>query len=234
MSESIEKIVQNLQKTAAVYQQIKEEGKLEDMVALKEWQCNRLLASHIELWKIKRFQPAIQFFISELYGPKDFSQRDADIAKVIPKMEKWLPEKALNSLGVAIHLNCLSQDIDYLMLEKFAELNVDLQNFTAADYAQAYKNCGNTEQRAQQINSIEKLGTDLGKVVKIPGISMILRMARTPAKTMGVDALQQFLEDGLNAFKKLGTVSDFIYPVVTEERRIMHELFAGENILPDV
>lgn len=234
MSDSIEKIVQDLSKTATVYQQIKDEGKLDDLVALKEWQCNRLLASHIELWKVKRFQPAIGFFISELYGPKDFSQRDADIAKVIPKMEKWLPEKALNSLSVAIHLNCLSQDIDLLMLEKFAELNVDVQNFTAADYAQAYKNCDNTAQRAQQINYIEKLGTDLGKVVKIPGISMILRMARTPAKTMGVDALQQFLEDGLNAFKKLGDVSDFIYPVVTEERRIMHALFNGENILPDL
>ncbi len=40
----------------------------------------------------KRFKPAVEFFINELYGPNDFSQRDQDIARIVPKMSKFMPE----------------------------------------------------------------------------------------------------------------------------------------------
>ena len=33
---------------------------------------------------------AAQFFLTDLYGEHDFSQRDADIARVIPMMQKLL------------------------------------------------------------------------------------------------------------------------------------------------
>lgn len=234
MSESIDKIIYHLEHAAKVYRKIKEDGKLEQLVALKEWQCNRLLASHYNLWEVKRFQPAITFFIDELYGPKDFTQRDEDIAKVIPKMEKWLPEKALHSLEIAIHLNSLSQDLDLLLLENLDVNPANEGSLNAAHYAVAYRKCNNPEQRSLQIDHIEKLGLDLARVVKIPGIAMILKMARTPAKTIGVEALQQFLEDGFVAFKKLGKVEDFIVPIIGEERRIMQALFDGEEVLPNI
>ncbi len=234
MSDSVSNIIQYLEHASQVYTQIKEDGKLAQLNIVKEWQCDRLLASHHDLWEVKRFQPAITFFINELYGPKDFSQRDADIAKVIPKMEKWLPESAMHSLEVAIHLNSLSQDLDLLLLNNLDINPAEPNALNRTHYANAYRKCNNPEQRLLQIEHIEKLGMDLAKVVKIPGISMILKMARTPAKTIGVEALQQFLEDGFQAFKTLKKVEDFIIPVVTEERRIMQAIFDGEDVLPDI
>jgi hypothetical protein len=47
-----------------------------------------------------------------------------------------------------------------------------------------------------------------------------------------------FLEKGFNAFKKLGNVHDFIDPIISREREMMHALFAAkgptENPLPKV
>ncbi|MCY7296575.1 FFLEELY motif protein [Alteromonas sp. a30] len=236
MSQSANLVIEHIEHATQVYKDAEASGKLPALAALKEWQCDRLLASHYHLWEVERFQPAITFFINELYGPKDFTERDADIAKVVPKMEKWLPERAFHSLEVAIHLNTLSQDLDLALLDQLGSLLgiIPSQKGTlnAAAYAQAYKACNNPRERALQLDYIEKLGADLAKVVKIPGISSILKMARTPAKTIGVESLQQFLEDGFSAFKKLGKVEDFMVPIITEERRISEALFRGEDVLP--
>jgi hypothetical protein len=74
-------------------------------------------------------------------------------------------------------------------------------------------------------------------VVRIPGISVILMLARKPAKVAGVESLHAFLEKGFNAFKELGNVHDFIDPIISRERDMMNALFAAngptENPLPD-
>ena len=79
---------------------------------LQDWQCQRLLVSHDDLAQQKRYQKAMAFFVEELYGPKDFSQRDADLVRVIPKLAKVLPEKAMNAMNDALSLNALSFDLD--------------------------------------------------------------------------------------------------------------------------
>lgn len=228
MSKQIDNIVQYLNQSAETYQRVVENDLQSKLIALREWQCKRLLATHHQTLEVKKYRPAIEFFVAELYGPKDFSQRDQDIAKVVPKMEKWLPEEALDSLEVAIHLNALSQELDVAMLDKLGDKPLNQEN-----YAEAYRQCDNKAQRELQINYIEQLGLDLAKVVGIPGIGMILKMARTPAKLAGVETLQQFLEDGFSAFKRLGNVEDFILPVVELERTIMQGILDSENVLPE-
>ncbi|XOV78823.1 MAG: hypothetical protein ACFHVJ_18125 [Aestuariibacter sp.] len=228
MSHSVENIVKYLHQSNLQYKQVQAAGLGQRLITLREWQCRRLIASHSDIFQIPRFKPAIQFFIDELYGPKDFTKRDKDIARVVPKMQKWLPSEALESLEVAIHLNTLSQELDIAMLDQLQD--APLCNET---YAQAYRDCDNKAQRELQIDSIEQLGIDLKKVVDITGISMILRMARTPAKLAGLETLQAFLEDGFNAFKRIGKIEDFIVPVVQREREIMEGILNNENVLPE-
>lgn len=226
MSKFVDNIVKHLSHAAQVHKKLESENRLERLVELRDWQCKRLLATHDELWQEERFKPAMTFFINELYGPKDFSKRDEDIARVVPKMEKWLPAEALESLEVAIHLNSLSQDLDVALLNNLNDGPID-----SANYAQAYKASNNPKERAMQIDYIENLGLDLARVVKIPGISMILVVARKPAQMAGLSELQEFLEAGFGAFKQLGKVEDFIVPIVSEERNVMTGLFKGDPVL---
>jgi hypothetical protein len=57
-----------------------------DFPRLKEWQAARLARSYADLLASKRYNPAAEFFLSDLYGPKDFRSRDEELARVVPIM----------------------------------------------------------------------------------------------------------------------------------------------------
>lgn len=228
MSDISKEIVRHLHAVATMQEIAEKAGLTSKIQALQEWQCKRLIASHQDLWDSPKFKPAMQFFIDELYGPNDFSQRDQDIAKVVPKMAKLLPEKALLSLSSALYLNAISYELDFAVARQLPSGPINRDT-----YAAAYCNAQSQTTRTQQIDYIERLGVDLAEVVKIRGISMLLKMSRKPAKLAGVLSLHEFIEQGFHAFKQLGEVRDFIDPVVQRERTTMRQLFAGENPLPN-
>ncbi|MFT4993779.1 MAG: hypothetical protein ACI965_000800 [Paraglaciecola sp.] len=229
MSDSITSIIQHLHAVSTMREMAEQANILETIRAVQNWQCQRLLLSHQEMYQQKRFKPAVEFFVNELYGPRDFSQRDHDIARVVPKMAKLLPEKALISLASALHLNALSFELDFAIARKLHGLSINRDS-----YARAYRDCNNQAQRQQQISYIKTLGGDLADVVRMKGISTLLMLSRKPAKLAGVISLHEFLEHGFKAFKSLGEVEDFINPVANYEQTLLTQLFdkSAPNPLP--
>lgn len=206
---------------------------------LQHWQCERLLVTHDDLAQQKRYQKAMAFFVEELYGPKDFSQRDADLARVIPKLAKVLPDKAMNAMDDALSLNALSFDLDMAM-SQYLQTHCPGEPINKDNYALAYRDVGRIEDREHQIDIISHLGDQLSDVIKIRGIGMLISLSRRPAKLAGLLALHEFLERGFNAFKALGDVQSFVQPVLTKEKALMHVLLdegvtlPEENPLPEV
>ncbi len=210
-------------------------GLMDQIHQLQAWQCERLLATHEDLARQQRYRLAMAFFVDELYGPKDFSQRDADLARVIPKLAKVLPDSAMQALDDALALNALSFDLDMQMAQQLNErpLNRDT-------YALAYRQVGRPADRQHQIDIIAHLGQQLADVVNIRGISMLIKLARRPAKLAGLLTLHEFLQQGFAAFKALGDVHSFIDPVIQRERLLMEQLLdpnrdiTQDNPLPHV
>jgi len=199
---------------------------------LQHWQCERLLVTHDDLAQQKRYQKAMAFFVDELYGPKDFSQRDADLARVIPKLAKVLPDKAMNAMDDALSLNALSFDLDMAMAQ-FIKTHYADELINRDIYALAYRHVGRETDRAHQIDIISHLGDQLADVIKIRGIGMLISLSRSPAKLAGLLALHEFLERGFNAFKAIGDVQSFIQPVLSREKILMSTLLQDTLILPD-
>jgi hypothetical protein len=231
MSKILEEIFEDLQHTQHMHELISLDNLTADIRALQTWQTNRLLQTHDDLWQTKRFKPAMQFFIDEIYGPKDFSQRDTEIAGVVSKIAKVLPEKGVESLQNALRLNSLSLELDITVVKKLGNKQVNRDN-----YFDVYRQCDNQLLREEQIQLVENLGLSLAQVVKITGISTILMLSRKPAQIAGVKNLHEILERGFHSFKKLGDVHDFIDPIIERERALMHALFSAnsseENPLP--
>ena len=203
-------------------------GVMPSIHALQHWQCQRLLATHDDLAQQARYREAMGFFVEELYGPKDFSQRDADMIRVIPKLARVLPTKAMRALDDALALNALSFELDMAMVQSLGDNPLDRDS-----YAIAYRHVGRQNDRARQIEIIDDLGHQLADVVKIRGIGMMISLARRPAKLAGLLSLHEFLERGYQAFKALGDVKSFIDPVVARERSLMLQLFDNNNVLPE-
>lgn len=233
MSNALDHILQDLQQIEQMNQLITQQGLTDTIRKLQTWQTNRLLATHDDLWNSKRFRPPMQFFADEIYGPKDFSERDVELARAAPKMAKVIPEKGLQSLQTAIRLNRLSLELDLALAQSLQERTLNRDS-----YFECYRQSGSRAQREEQIELLEALSFDLPAVVKTPGISVVLKLSRKPAKLAGVGSLHAFLEDGFNSFKKVGDVNDFINPVITREKEMLNALFSAadltENPLPEV
>ncbi|MCF7220565.1 FFLEELY motif protein [Marilutibacter chinensis] len=195
---------------------------------LRRWQSARLEASFGHFLDDPRRRPAANFFLSDVYADKDFSRRDADIARVLPMMQKLLPTRLLAAVADAIELGLLTHALDLRMavwLERNAArrktLDVEL-------YARAYRATGLPRVRGRQIDLIVRAGFGLAQALKTPGVTTLLRLSRGPARAAGLDELQAFLERGAAAFAQLGDVRGFVAEIERDEREVSRRLFAAE------
>ncbi len=227
-----QEIIKHIHRVNALRDLANQLGVMPIIHQLQHWQCERLLVTHDDLAQQKRYQKAMAFFVDELYGPKDFSQRDADLVRVIPKLAKVLPDKAMNAMDDALSLNALSFDLDMAMAQ-YLKAHFPDEPINRDNYALAYRHVGRIDDRTHQIDIISHLGDQLADVIKIRGIGMLISLSRRPAKLAGLLALHEFLERGFDAFKALGDVQSFIQPVLVREKAIMQTLLSDELTLPE-
>ena len=198
-----------------------------ELTILREWQANRLRETYDDLLHSKKYGRASQFFLTDIYGTKDFSQRDADAENAYNSMRKYLPDRLLTTLGKAIELNALTQQLDLQLLDVLVNQLGMRDELTAVSYAEAYRICDNYDARAYQIDLLMELGDGLDKLIRIPMVGMILRAARRPANRAGWGELQDFLERGFAAFKQMGKAKPFLKIVEERERAILENIFAS-------
>jgi hypothetical protein len=92
----------------------------------------------------------MQFFVDELYGPRDFSQHDVEVARAVPIMITTIPSKGLISWQTALRLNCLSLELDIALVQK---LGGDVIN--RSRYFDCYRQSSKQSQREEQIQLLE-------------------------------------------------------------------------------
>jgi hypothetical protein len=200
-----------------------------DRNALREWQSARLACTHRDLLESGRYGDAAAFFLSDLYGAKDFRQRDADVEKVVPMLAAVLPLGALHSLAMAIELDALSEALDADVVKHLREAQPDRSKPLEIDeprYAAAYRS-GSRERRARQIELVDETGKVLDQVAHKPMVTTAMNLARAPARLAGMSALHDFLERGLRAFRGMQRADEFLAIIKRRETALMERLFAG-------
>jgi hypothetical protein len=195
---------------------------------LSHWQSNRLARTHTDLRESKRHKLAIEFFLSDLYGAKDFSRRDSDLERSYPMIITVLPVNAIYAVAMAMELDALSLELDSTLSRILSEeLGVNKEaDLTEEAYAEAYRRSDNYNQRKYQIELIRILGEDLDIVVSKPFIYAALCLARTPAQLAGFGELQDFLERGFRAFRHMRGAEEFLNTIVSREMRILDRIYA--------
>ncbi|MDZ7827031.1 MAG: hypothetical protein U5R48_14690 [Gammaproteobacteria bacterium] len=193
---------------------------------LQAWQSQRLLGTHADLAADPRFGPGVRFFVDDLYAPKDFSGRDADIERAYPYMVKALPRAVLDTAADAARLYVLSRRLDRDMVTALFE-TLGVHEVHAHAYAEAYRICDAREDRLEQIRIIEDLARRLDRYVRSPLVLGVLRMARGPARMAGLSELQDFLERGASAFHHIGGARSFVDIISERERIILDRMLEG-------
>lgn len=195
---------------------------------VRRWQAERLERSFGHFLEDPRRAPAARFFLSDVYGDRDFTRRDADIARVLPMMQRLLPKALLGTVADAIELGALSHALDLRVAGLLDTLAPRRRKLDEALYALAYREAGLPRLRARQIRLIGSVGSGFGRALRLPGVAALLAFSRGPARMAGLTELQGFLERGYAAFDALGDADAFVAEIEAGEREASRRLFAGE------
>lgn len=194
------------------------------LAEVKHWQHDRLARTYADLVAHPRYAKATRFFLEDLYGAKDFSRRDQEMARIYPTLVRLLPSSTVETVDLALELDALAEAFDQDMARALP-LRGAIDEVT---YAAAFRKVGREPERFRQVKLVAEVGSRLDHVVKKPLIATTLRMLRKPAHMAGLGDLQEFLEHGFEAFRAMGGADEFLGIITRREAGIMKRIFAGE------
>jgi hypothetical protein len=190
------------------------------VLAVKEYQHARFMQSYADLLVHSRYADAARFFLQELYGPDDFSQRDTQFVRVVPALVRLFPEQVVRTVQTLVELHALSESLDTAMGSAVQQLPVDAER-----YAAAWRKVGNRRQRELQIELTRQVGESLDGYTRNPLLRHSLRMMRGPARLAGLGELQRFLERGFDTFRAMGGSAEFLDTITARETAFVRSMF---------
>jgi hypothetical protein len=198
---------------------------LQRVLALKAYQQERFRRTYPDLLESERYQPAALFFLQELYGPDDFTQRDEQFARIVGPLVRLFPREILRTVERLTGLHALSERLDTDMA-----CHGPQPGWSRRDYVQAWQAVGCRDDRHQQIELLLDVGSAMDRLTRNPLLRHSLRAMRGPAKSAGLGDLQSFLEAGFDIFKRMRGASEFLSLVRSREETLCARLFASDAL----
>ncbi|MCM2356403.1 MAG: hypothetical protein NDI68_06895 [Arenimonas sp.] len=198
---------------------------------VKALQARRFRGTYADLLADPVYAPAARFFLEELYGERDFAQRDDQFARIAGAIEKLFPAQVAATAGRLADLHAQTETLDLQVARGWRQEEGAPEPMR---YALAWRHAGGQSSRRGQLASVVGLGQELASLTRMPGLRLMLRMMRTPASAAGLGALQSFLENGFDTFagmaKRQGAAERFLASVETRESALLALLFEGELV----
>lgn len=189
---------------------------------LRAWQNARLASTYRDFRADPRYAPAVEFFLNDLYGPREVSAPERDLGRAWRYLKRALPAAAMEVLGQAIELDVLTRELDHAVVRALPPGAV-----TEGTYAAAYRTADDRTSRTRQIALTAGIGEKLSRVVRRVWVGPLLQAAHLPAHAAGFGALQDFLERGYAAFRDMPEPERLVRAIAERETNFMRSMFDG-------
>ncbi len=193
--------------------------------SLKAWQHARFARTHADLLADARHGPAARFFLDELYGPQDFTQRDAQFARIVPALVRLFPASVVHTVESLAQVHALSERLDSAMAVALGRGRLD-----RAAYVRAWQATGEPPSRERQVELVLEVGEAMERHTRSLVLRASLKAMRGPARAAGLAALQSFLETGFDAFGAMRGAGDFLRTIAERERALSARLFEPDAV----
>ena len=201
---------------------------------VKQTQSRRFAGSYADLLASPTYRPAAKFFLEELYGEQDYSERDAQFARIAGALQKLFPQQVTDTALMLAQLHSSTETLDHAMGQAWLAQEKAAGVSDAARYLHAWRTVGQRSEREAQLTGVLAIGQELDRLTRTPGLRLMLKMMRGPAKAAGLNALQRFLEAGFDTFADLGKqkngVSHFLDTVRTREAALLEHMFDADFV----
>lgn len=189
--------------------------------AVKTFQHARFQRTYADLLAQPTYEAAARFFLDELYGPRDFSLRDKQFARVVPALARLFPAEIVRTVRSLGELHAVSERLDTEMA-----LQIPAGVIDETVYRRAWQSAGSSQTREHQIDLTLDIGQSLSRFTRNPVLRHSLRLMRSPARVAGLGELQKFLERGFDTFREMPDPSYFLDQVSTRERSLAKQLYS--------
>ena len=198
------------------------------MAMLRAWQANRLARTYADLLAQPRYRPACEFFLSDIYAPRDFSQRDHDLDRIHKFLAHVLPAATIQLLTATVELNSLTNTLDNHLLQVLVDQLGVTNTVTAELYAEAYRICDNQAARVHQIDLTQNILRQVSEGARYLVVGAALKMAKVPAQRAGWVEIYDFLERGHQAFRQMKDAKTFVETIAQREMRLLDLIYAAD------
>lgn len=208
------------------------EQSAKDLLVVKAFQAQRLRGTYQDLLAHSQYQNPTLFFLNDLYGTKDFSQRDAELIRVIPALQRFLPDSALSTIADAVELDALSERLDHELSQSLLEsLGEAHAACTLEQYRKAYRvvDQNNPQSREQQMKLVQHIGMALNGLVRKPLLGGLVKSMGPVAHAAGLSSMHEFLTHGFACFKAMGDARAFLAIIQTRETAIHQAMLSNLN-----
>jgi hypothetical protein len=195
------------------------------VTAIKAYQHSRFERTYADLLRQPRYTAAARFFLEELYGPHDFTRRDAQFARVVPGLVRMFPRELVGTVRTLGELHALSEQLDTTMARKVDALPIGPVTYTAA-----WKTASPEADRYRQIDLMLAVARALDRYTHNPLLRHSLRLMRGPARLAGLGELQTFLELGFDTFRGMRGADEFLATITARERNLAAVLFGDDSV----
>jgi len=221
-------ILRHLGTVAALRRHRRGEPPLEArVVAVKAFQHERFARTYGDLMAQPLYAPAARFFLEDLYGPGDFTERDAQFARIVPALMRLFPPEMVATVATLAELHAMSEQLDDELARHVPELPLQLSGYRCA-----WQCTASPAQRHLQIELMMQVGRALETFTRNPVLRGSLRVMRLPAKLAGLSALQRFLERGFDTFGQMPEPEKFLNTIASREQQISDWLFSDGAVVP--
>jgi hypothetical protein len=199
------------------------------VASIKRLQARRFRHRYADLMASKDFGPASCFFLEELYSDADYSQRDAQFARIAGTLATVFPASVVDTAVALSQLHALTEELDHGMAAHYVQHAMTPADLDAVAYLSAWHAVGKRAERLQQLVDVLSLGRELAVLTHKPGLALLLKLMRRPAEAAGMGSLQRFLERGFAIFATLsrgkGKVDAFLSTVESRESTWLKNMF---------
>lgn len=201
------------------------------LAGLKLFQARRFAATYPDLAADPVQGPATAFFLDELYGGRDYPERDGQFARIARRLEQTFPADVVDTAVEVAHLHALSETLDHAMAQAWREAagTATARPMDAGAYVAAWRRVGRRADRQWQLQAVLGLGQTLSRLTRKKALGWMLRMMHAPARAAGLGDLQRFLSLGFDTFggmaAQAGSAGHFLEVIAEREGAWIAALF---------
>jgi hypothetical protein len=192
---------------------------------LQRLQSQRLRRDHADLAAEPQYRQIAEFFFEEIYGPRDFSNRDEQ-ARRLHNFVGMAPGVVIRDVEQVLDLLDLTTQLDEQVVARLVAAGAPA-DFDESMYEQAYREASSYAERQRQIALVRDSLYNVYKLSRRPLMDVVLHRTHGLAHAMGMADIHRFLLAGYESIKSVRDIHRFVETICVREESRLDRIYGG-------